>query len=68
MDEKCLGLECCLTLEVFDMLQKTYKAYVRLDPDPLALTVGLDTWTYVINSSKLYGGNYFIYHISLLAI
>ncbi|XP_053390116.1 uncharacterized protein LOC128553035, partial [Mercenaria mercenaria] len=55
LDEKCLGLECCLTIEAFDMLQKTFKAYVRLDPDPLALSFGVDSWNYVINSSKLEG-------------
>ncbi|XP_053398133.1 uncharacterized protein LOC128556594 [Mercenaria mercenaria] len=55
LDEKCLGLECCLTLEVLHMLQKTFRVYVRLDTDPLALSFGLDSWSYVFNSSKLVG-------------
>ncbi|XP_053398719.1 uncharacterized protein LOC128556879 [Mercenaria mercenaria] len=55
LDEKCLGIECCLTLEAVGMLQKTFRAYIRLDPDPLALSVGLDSWNIVLNSSKLVG-------------
>lgn len=56
MDDNCLGMECCVTIEVLDLLAKTFKAYVRFDPEIPAFSFGFDKWGIVLNGSKYFGG------------
>ncbi|XP_045156811.2 uncharacterized protein LOC123523186 [Mercenaria mercenaria] len=55
LDEKCVGIECCLTVEVFSLLQKSIRIFVRLDAEPLTLTFGVNTWTDSIDTSDMEG-------------
>ena len=56
MDENCMGMECCITIEVLDLLAKTFKAYVRFDPDVPSLSFGFDKWSVVLDGSAFFGG------------
>lgn len=56
MDEKCLGMECCLTIEVLDILAKTFKAYIRFDPEDQSLHMGFEKWNYTLSGAKYFGG------------
>ena len=40
----CLGIECCISLNIANILQKTYKAYVVFDAQEMTLTVGINNW------------------------
>ncbi|WAR06113.1 hypothetical protein MAR_021482 [Mya arenaria] len=55
MDDMCLGIECCMTIEVFDILAKTFKAFMRYDPDVPLLTFGFEDWIYEIAGPALGG-------------
>jgi len=59
MDEHCLGMECCLTLELFDMLEFGVNAFVRVDIDNGTLTFGINSWRHVIQNDLLSGGRCF---------
>ncbi|WAR05120.1 hypothetical protein MAR_020489 [Mya arenaria] len=55
MDDLCLGIECCLTIEVFEILSKTFKAFVRYDPDIPSLTFGFESWSFELTGEELGG-------------
>ncbi|KAL3873935.1 hypothetical protein ACJMK2_037012, partial [Sinanodonta woodiana] len=44
LDEQCLGLECCITINVFDLLQMTVHAFVRYDPCANQIHMGFSDW------------------------
>ncbi|KAK3589057.1 hypothetical protein CHS0354_008707 [Potamilus streckersoni] len=44
LDEQCLGLECCITINVFDLLQMTLHAFVRYDPCANQIHMGFSDW------------------------
>ncbi|XP_060567959.1 uncharacterized protein LOC132726631 [Ruditapes philippinarum] len=48
-DEKCLGLECCLTMDIYKLLQKSVKIFVRLDVEPFRMTFGVNDWMDTFN-------------------
>ncbi|XP_052806223.1 uncharacterized protein LOC128235441 [Mya arenaria] len=55
MDDQCLGIECCMTIDLFDILAKTFKAFIRYDPDVPSLTFGFEDWVYEIAEPALGG-------------
>ena len=56
MDDMCLGIECCITIEMLDMFQKTFRGYARFDPVDLALHVGFESWKYTFDFKELIPG------------
>lgn len=56
MDEGCLGMECCLTLELFDLLEIAVKMFVQIDQKNRTLTLGVNSWRHVVENDLLSGG------------
>ena len=56
MDDMCLGIECCLTIEMLGMFQKTFRAFARFDPVDFTLSVGFESWKYTFEFKQLIPG------------
>jgi hypothetical protein len=60
-DEKCLGLECCLTMDIYKLLQKSVKIFVRLDVEPFRMTFGVNDWTDTFNINDYDDGMNYVF-------
>ena len=56
MDDMCLGVECCVTIELLEMFQKTFRGYARFDLYDLALKLGFESWEYSFDFKQLIPG------------
>ena len=61
MDDMCLGVECCVTIELLEMFQKTFRGYARFDLYDLALKLGFESWEYSFDFKKLIPGMFVDY-------
>ena len=61
-DSQCLGIQCCLTLRVADLIQLSYQAYARVDIDEMSLTVGFENWKHAWNLELREQGNLIYTH------
>ena len=47
-DAGCLAIQCCLSLRIGDLIQKSYQAYAVVDTDGLSLTLAFEDWERVL--------------------
>ncbi|KAK3612511.1 hypothetical protein CHS0354_024482 [Potamilus streckersoni] len=55
-DDLCLGVQCCATVELFEIFALTFRGYIRFDPCQHTLNMGFDKWTKVIDLTALDSG------------
>nr|XP_006817933.1 PREDICTED: uncharacterized protein LOC100377080 [Saccoglossus kowalevskii] len=48
-DEHCLGVTCCIDLQLGPYLHRSFNAYVQYNPCNFELVIGVDSWTKTFN-------------------